>query len=132
VETDALTNLFDVCGLVIYLWTEVSHAYGLELPYIYRLQLSCHVLQMSYFSFNQNTENRSVSVLPESAFKTATGIIIAIIIDLRPYYNCRSKACRMYTHSFRMESGIQYMKILFRVRPSSILSRSLNKYQKLY
>jgi len=41
VETDALTNLFDVYGLIIYLWTEVSHAYGLELAYIYRLQLSC-------------------------------------------------------------------------------------------
>lgn len=79
--------------------------------------------------------------VPESLFKTAIGIIvIAIIIDLRPYYNCRTTLVQLSIqlisrlHTLLLSHGIWYtnLKILFRVRPSSILSRTPNKYRKLY
>jgi hypothetical protein len=100
-------------GVSIYLQTAV----------VLSMDCRCH----TFHSLYQNTENRSVSVLPESAFKTATGIIvIAIIIDLRHYYNCRSNAFRIYTHSFLMESGTHYLKILFRVRPSVLSNHPIS------
>jgi hypothetical protein len=65
-------------------------------------------LQVSYFSFTLSEHrNLSVSVLPESPFKTAFGItVIAIIIDLRPCYNCRSNTYRTYT--LLLSNGIWY------------------------
>jgi len=73
-------------------------------------------LQMSYFSFTLSEHRKSLGLgVPESPFKTTIGIIvIAIIIDLRPHYNCRTTLVQLSIqrisrlHTLLLSHGIWY------------------------
>jgi hypothetical protein len=91
-------------------------------------------LQMSYLSFALSEHRKSLGLgASRITFQDSHWHHRHRHDRPSPYYKCRSNAFRVYTRYYcLMESSIQYMTIVFRVRPSSILSRTPNKHRKLY